>query len=145
VVIIPQPPRTLAGGLERTTAERVEPRYNENLMNWKDHLGPIVTTIIGGILIATFTVMIGGVNRRIDALGAGLQRTNERIDTLGAEIRTEIRHTHERIDALGAEIRTEIRRANGRIERTNERIDRTNERINRVLEILQAPTGAGAG
>ncbi len=131
-------------GGEAAAADPVDPRYNGNPMNWKDHLGPIVTTIIGGILIATFTVMIGGVNRRIDALDAGLQRTNERIDTLGAEIRTEIRHAHERIDALGAEIRTEIRRANGRIERTNERIDRTNERINRVLEILQAPAGADA-
>ena len=110
-------------------------------MNWKDHLGPIVTTVIGGILIATFTAMIGGVNRRIDALGAGLQRTNERIDALGAElraeIRTEIRHTNERIDALGAELRTELRR-------TNDRIDRTNDRIDRVLEILQAPDGADA-
>ena len=129
---------------DATTVHRVDPGYNGNPMSWKDHLGPIATTIIGGILIATFIIMIGGVNRRIDALGAGLQRTNERIDTLGAEIRTEIRHAHERIDALGAEIRTEIRRANGRIERTNERIDRTNERIDRVLEILQAPAGADA-
>ena len=117
-------------------------------MNWKDHLGPIVTTAVGGILIVTFIVMIGGVNRRIDALDAGLQRTNERIDAIGAEIRaeirTEIRQTNERIDAVGAELRTELRRTNERIDRTNDRIDRTNDRIDRVLEFLQAPAGAEA-
>ena len=114
-------------------------------MNWKDHLGPIVTAVVGGILIVTFIVMIGGVNRRIDA---GLQRTNERIDALGAEIRaelrTEIRQTNERIDAVGAELRTELRRTNERIDRTNDRIDRTNDRIDRVLEFLQAPAAADA-
>ena len=113
-------------------------------MNWKDHIGPIVTTAVGGILIVTLTVMIGGVNRRIDALGDGLQRTNERIDALGAEIRTEIRQTNERIDAIGAELRAEIRRTNERLDRTNDRIDRTNDRIDRVLEFLQAPAGADA-
>ena len=106
-------------------------------MNWKDHLGPIVTTVVGGILIATFAIMVGGVNRRIDALSAGLQRTNERIDAIGAEIRAEIRNTN---DAIGAELRTELRRTN----RTNDRLDRTNDRIDRVLETLQAPAGADA-